>query len=139
MPVNPNLFITKNGSSLTLDWSANALITGSYDDTILQPTPDITIIPATNEILLESIYTSSYVYLDYDDQGVLELGEIFQDYGPYGNYTTEWTRIYDFDPLNEVEWSVDVGDFLYYGHGENETRFEIIDIDNKDGCLIMNH
>jgi hypothetical protein len=124
----PNLFIPKNDSILLLDWCANAL-NASYEQ-IIGPSPFINTLSGNSTIMMQNDNNPSHVYLDYDSQGVLEFGEIYKEFGPNNNLTFVWKRVYDFDPLNEVSWSVNVGDKLYYGIGENETQFDIVNIIN---------
>ncbi|MHA1337879.1 MAG: hypothetical protein ACTSPW_19415 [Promethearchaeota archaeon] len=135
-----NLFIPDNGTTgLHLWFAANALLT-YYFNTFggffwSNPAYQIIQNPSKKTLFFydQASLTQTYVKLSYYNNGTLNSGEVFLDYnlffpGMYIKYNL--TRNFDFNPLDDIKWAVDVGDFFYTGNGINETRYEIIKIIN---------
>jgi len=125
--INP--FIPTNGSDgLLLDWCAQRLA----DDYMFflgnDPNPIITTYPSVNMTRHENSTSGEYVEAIYYANGTLKSGELFSYFGgdcPEG-LTINYTRIYDFNPLDDLEWAVDVGDILYSGILMDEYQIEIV-------------
>ncbi|MFX1258874.1 MAG: hypothetical protein ACFFAN_13535, partial [Promethearchaeota archaeon] len=112
-----NLFIPNNGTELALHWCANAL-NSSYSS--IMNTNALTFKIKDNEILYTDTSSNNYVNLKYYENGTLETGELFLEgiWNPeIGNFdaTLNYTRIFDFNPLDDLEWTVDIGDVFYTG------------------------
>jgi len=132
--VNP--FIPINGTDgLMTEWCAYGLadeysmfIGGDLN-------PDVSF-PSSNTILFEnSTASGEYVKLVYYDNGTLETA-ILYSYG--GGYYPEgisynYTRIFDFNPIDEVEWNVEIGDEFYMGFRHFEYKYVIVDFVNHTG------
>jgi len=124
-----NAFIPNNGSELDLHWCANAL-TRSNIASMMGGLDIVIVDTGTRNIHLESSLTGYYFDLTYLADGSLSYGELYADFGP-GPSIMNYTRFYSFDPYDEIgNWSVEPGDVLYMGFGNNETKFEIVDIVN---------
>jgi len=107
MIINP--FIPMNNSELMVQWCADRLL----DDYIFWLSSD----PYS---ITTSIYDNTtkfqndageFVETRYFSNGTLKSGEIFSYMGgtqPLG-ITFNYTRISDFNPLDDIEWSKDVG------------------------------
>ncbi len=130
--INP--FIPTNGSDgLLLDWCANRLA----DDYMFflgnDPNPIINTYPSINMTRHENSTSGEYVEAIYYANGTLKTGELFTyaagEMYPEG-LKYNYTRIYDFNPLDELEWAVDVGDILYSGIMMDEYQIEIVDFIN---------
>jgi hypothetical protein len=134
---NPMLFINPfipiNGSEgLMLQWCAERLI----DDYSMflggDMSPDITY-PDSNTMRLENLTSGEYAQTIYYDNGTLKTGEFFCYLGgemfPEG-LTYNYTRIFDFNPLDDLEWSVEIGDVFYIGMMGGEFKYEIVDFVN---------
>ncbi len=131
-------FIPTNGSDgLLLQWCAERL-TSDYPFMLGGDTNPNLSYPGTNTIRFENS-TGSGEYLEsvYFDNGTCKSTEIFsymEGSAPNG-VTINYTRIYDFNPLDDLEWSVDVGDDIYYGCKQDpnsfEFQFKIVDIINR--------
>ncbi|GAG39563.1 unnamed protein product, partial [marine sediment metagenome] len=97
--------------------------------------PNITF-PNTNTILFEnSTGSGDYVKLIYYDNGTLETAELFTYMG--GTYpegmSYNYTRIFDFNPIDEIEWNVEVGDEFYFGFRHYEYKYIVTGILNHSG------
>ena len=127
---------TNDTDGLLLQWCAERL----KNDFIMMlggdTNPNLSY-PGTNTIRFENS-TGSGEYLEsvYFDNGTCKSTEIFSYMGgsaPNG-ITINYTRIYDFNPLDDLEWSVDVGDDIYYGYKQDpysvEFQLKIVDIIN---------
>ncbi|MFX1277736.1 MAG: hypothetical protein ACFFAT_22180 [Promethearchaeota archaeon] len=129
-----NLFIPKNSSDvLDIDWCADALhwtysmyIKGGP---ITQPEDLVAKSVTANSIHYWDIISGYYCDLYYSSDGILNTGEIYFDMGGEPG-TINLTRIYDYNPLNDTKWSVEVGDLLYYGMERHEIRFNVTMIIN---------
>jgi len=131
--LTPNPFIPTNGSNgLMISWCGNK----SIDDYSLilggDMAADVTY-PNINTIRIEnSTGSGEYVEMKYYPNGTLEVGTMFTYLGgmfPEG-VTYNYTRIYDFNPLDDLEWSVDIGDVFYIGMMGGEFKYEIVDFIN---------
>ncbi len=134
-PLAVNPFIPINGTEegLMLQWCAERLI----DDYSVflggDMSPEITY-PDIYTMRLENLTSGEYVQATYYDNGTLKTGEFFS-YSYMGTSYPEgiklnFTRITDFNPLDELEWSVDIGDVFYEGSLKDEYKIEIIDFIN---------
>ena len=134
-PLAVNPFIPINGTEgLMLQWCTERLI----DDYSMllggDMSPDITIDLGSNTMRLENSTSGEYVQATYYDNGTLKTGEFFS-YSYIGMPYPEgikmnYTRITDFNPLDELEWSVGIGDVFYEGMLKDEYKIEIIDFIN---------
>ncbi|MHA1723338.1 MAG: hypothetical protein ACTSXH_00640 [Promethearchaeota archaeon] len=70
----------------------------------------------------------TYAHLIYDINGTLTTGEVSIITSDSEKVTINYTRITDFNPVNEIEWAYDVGDIFYEGQATAELRIEIVDI-----------
>ena len=128
-----NPFIPINGTKgLMTEWCAYGLA----DDYSMflggDLNPDISF-PNTNTILFEnSTGSGEYVKLVYYDNGTLETAVIFSYGGGYypEGITYNYTRFYDFNPIDEVEWNVEIGDEFYMGFRHFEYKYVIVDFVN---------
>jgi hypothetical protein len=119
-----NLFIHNNGSGLALDWCATALTTTTYSGVCF--VPDIQINATTsNQIFINDTITPNYVNLIYYQNGTLNTGEIYQDFGAVGYIKINYTRILDFNRIDDLVWSANIGDPIYLGYNLDETRIII--------------
>ncbi len=129
--INP--FIPTNGSDgLLLDWCAQRLVDDYAFFLGNDPNPTITTYPSVNMTRHENSTSGEYVEAIYYANGTLKSGELFTYAGgmnPEG-ITINFTRIYDFNPLDDLEWAVDVGDILYSGILMDEYQIEIVDFLN---------
>ncbi len=134
-----NLFVPTNSSNDLLDiywvadalhWSYSTYLNGNFDPVYGYPQP-----PQTKEELCDLTVTSNsieysnpskgtYCNLYYYDNGTLRTGELKALFMPQMTLTINWTRMFDFNPLNDLKWSEDfdaAGDKLYIGMDTNET------------------
>lgn len=130
----PNPFIPTNGSNgLMIPWCGNR----SNDDYFFilggDMAADVTY-PNTNTIRIEnSTGSGEYIEMKYYPNGTLEAGTLLTYIGemyPEG-LTYNYTRIFDFNPLDDLEWSVDIGDVFYIGMMGGEFKYEIVDFINS--------
>lgn len=132
--INP--FIPINGTNgLMTEWCANEM-TDDYSMYLGGDlNPDIST-PNANTILFEnSTGSGEYVKLVYYDNGTLETAVIFSygdGYYPEGA-SYNYTRIFDFNPIDEVEWNVEIGDEFYMGFRHFEYKYVIVDFVNHSG------
>jgi len=124
-----------------LDWCADRLL----DDPMLMamgimslsPTVDI----PNNRILIQNASGEAYMDLAYENDGILKTGVLYNRM--VINNTVEviinysYMRIFDFNPYDNIEWALDIGDQFYVGVNENETRVEIIEIRNNTALMNM--
>ncbi len=135
MQIDPlSFFIPKNGTELALEWCASALNESTYKEFFGKTS--IKTDSATNEITYSNSTTDSYIYLKYDDNGVLEIAEFFYEKmivstGQEANATIKYIRTSDYNPINEIEWGIDVGDNFLYKIGGSIMKFEIVDFINS--------
>jgi len=125
-----NPFIPINGSDgLMTEWCANGLADDYANFLGGDLTPNITF-PNTNTIIFEnSTGSGDYVKLIYYDNGTLETAELTI----YGGYTFNYTRFFDFNPIDEVEWNVEIGDEFYFGFRHFEYKYVIVGFVNHSG------
>ncbi len=136
LPVNP--FIPINGTTLMMQWCAQGLL-DDYSAFINDPSPIVTY-PDSNTIRFEnSIGSGEYVETSYYNNGTLKSAVVNttqSGYYPEG-FVYNITRIFDFNPIDELEWELDIGDVFYTGNtGYNgtimgEIKYEIVDIINS--------
>ena len=133
----PPYFIPINGTNgLMIQWCAERM-KDEYGWFLGGDIAPITSFPDLNTILFEnSTGSGEYVKLVYYNNGTLKTGEIYttsQGMVPY-SITLNFTRIFDFNPLDDIEWAVDIGDIFYTG-GKSlfkmEYKIEIIDFINS--------
>jgi hypothetical protein len=138
--LGPNPFIPTNGSNgLMLQWCGDR----SNDDYFFllggDMAGDVTY-PDTNTIRIDnSTGSGEYIEMKYYPNGTLEEGSVFTYQGemfPEG-VTYNYTRIYDFNPLDDLEWSVDIGDVFYIGMMGGEFKYEIVDFINSSVDFMM--
>jgi len=132
--VNP--FIPVNGSDgLMTEWCAYGLA-DEYSTFIGGDlNPDVSF-PNTNTILFENSNSSGdYVKLVYYDNGTLETAVLFSYGGGYypEGLSYNYTRIFDFNPIDEVEWDVDIGDEFYMGFRHFEYKYIVVGFVNHSG------
>jgi len=132
--VNP--FIPINGTDgLMTEWCAYGLA-DEYSTFIGGDlNPDVSF-PNTNTILFENSNSSGdYVKLVYYDNGTLETAVLFTYAG--GMYpdgmSYNYTRNFDFNPIDEVEWDVDIGDEFYMGFRHFEYKYIVVGFVNHSG------
>ena len=136
--VNP--FIPINGTDgLMTEWCAYGLADEYSMFLGGDLNPNITL-PNTNTILFEnSTGSGDYVKLIYYDNGTLETGVLF--FNPGGMYpegiSYNYTRIFDFNPIDEVEWNVEIGDEFYMGFRHFEYKYIVVDFVNHSGYGMM--
>jgi len=134
MLVNP--FIPINGTDgLMTEWCAYGLADEYSMFLGGDLNPDVSF-PNTNTMLFEnSTGSGDYVKLIYYDNGTLETGVFFLN--PGGMYpegiSYNYTRIFDFNPIDEVEWNVEIGDEFYMGFRHFEYKYIIVDFVNHSG------
>jgi len=124
-----NQFIPTNGSNgLLIDWCANRLI----DDYAMFGLNVQNITTSSNTMRHENSITGEYVEAIYYNNGTLKTGEMHTNYGGFSSefLTFNYTRIYDFNPLDDLEWTIDIGDIIYYGMLMDEYQIEIISFPN---------
>ena len=123
-----NPFIPNNGTELAFNWSAERLaLLYSY----MMSGADIITIKDRN-LYLKNLTSGAYINLTYGEDGILTYGEMYS----FDDEDAEWYTItlrstFDINPIDDVEWAVDVGDYMYYGLNRNELRFNITQIVNK--------
>jgi hypothetical protein len=83
-----------------------------------------------NEITIENSSTHDYAHLFYYDNGTLEKGEFFNS---SANERFNYTRIYYSNPIDEIKWSVEPGDTLYFGLEGSHIKLDITAIVNSSG------
>lgn len=99
--------------------------------------------PDNSWIRIENASTGFYVEYVFYNNGTLKKGTISgmmeEDDGMGGTITQQVvyniTRKFDFNPIDEIKWGVNIGDTLYYGMLGNETKFEVIGIRNETVTL----
>ncbi len=125
-----NPFIPKNSSNvLDLHWCANAL--SFVYDGYLGGLEEIIVYEGAKTLWFANNTKGTYLNLTYYDNGTLEKAETFMCLGSTDPTSINFTRITDFNPYDDIgEWSVDIGDILYFGLMENETKVEIVEIRN---------
>ncbi len=69
----------------------------------------------------------TYANMTYDINGILIFGEIHVYHGSE-KAKIRYERISDFNPLNDTQWALNVGDLLYLGRDYVELRSEIMKI-----------
>ena len=131
-PLMVNPFIPINGTEgLMLQWCAERLIDDSYMFLGGDTSPDITY-PGINTMRLENLTSGEYVQATYYDNGTLKTGEFFTYMGGYfpEGFKVNYTKITDFNPIDDLEWSVGIGDVFYEGMTPYELKIEIVDFIN---------
>lgn len=138
-----NLFVPHN-SSKVLDLFYAANYSRTYYSFHLNGAPPMHVSElvkmdinyATNSIHYSNPSLGTYCNLYYYDNGTLRTGEIRAVYPPSYFYTINWTRLYDFNPLDDLVWSSEfdsVGDVIYVGVDKNESMLEFNKtVDNLD-------
>ena len=136
-----NLFVPTNKSNNFLDiyWVAGALhwwysifLNGNFDNDGNLITPQYSwelcdLIVTPNSIHYSKPSKGTYCNLYYYDNGTLRTAELKALVMPQMTLKINWTRIFDFDPLNNLKWSKnfdEVGEKLYIGMDTNETMLE---------------
>ncbi|MHA1149731.1 MAG: choice-of-anchor X domain-containing protein [Promethearchaeota archaeon] len=125
-------FIHNNGTALAQHWCGQAYQNSTLINAYI-PNSQLTI--KGNNTWINSTTTNSFMHAIYNNHGIMEFGEFFIDYEGLGmgtnkNQSFVYTRIYDFNPLNEISWGVEIGDLLYYNQMMFHNRFEVTDIVN---------
>jgi hypothetical protein len=124
----PNYFVPFNGTELALEWCANALnktIFGYFYE-------NMEINLNTNEIKYYNETTSDYNSLKYFDNGTLDTWIYFYEDAQFETYsnvniTYKISRIFDFNPVDGVEWGVEKDDTLIYEMDVGIIKFKIVD------------
>ncbi len=122
MMLNP--FIPMNDTTLALTWSAQRLKL-IYENMFEMGEFDIastSLAPNNNNIYFKNSTTGVYVNLTYYDNGTLLYGELYFDNEEDGRMTITLTTIFDVNPIDDIEWDVEVGDILYYGIERKEYK-----------------
>ena len=120
-------FIPKNSTGLHLDYYAtlfsNFLNNSEWNGYIKGPH---TIDVQGFEITITNSSTDEYVRLKYLDNGTLDTGEAYfkDDDGKWHKHN--YTRTFDFNPIDEVEWSVEVDDVLYARWENKNLKAEVV-------------
>lgn len=125
-----NPFVPQNDSKVldihwvaeALHWSYSIYLSGEFS---LDPADLCDLTVSSNSIKYSNPSRGTYCNLYYYDNGTLRTGELKVSFMPQTTYTFNWTRIFDFDPLNDLKWTqkFDVpGDVLYVGMDTNETQ-----------------
>ena len=123
-----NPFIPINGTEgIMLDWALKRLYYDYHYYVSFSHTNSTSFATDHNVIEYSNAGTGEYVRMVYYDNGTLKTGEL-KSY-ILGTYTIpqiiNFTRTFDFDPFDDIEISVEIGDKLYYGDMLNETLLEI--------------
>jgi len=130
MYINP--FIPMNDTTLALDWSVERL--KLWYEMFMGMGPfnieSVTTAPQNNNIYFENTGTGAFVNLTYYDNGTLLYGEVYSYDEDDGWWTITLTTIFDVNPLDNLEWDVEVGDNLYFGIERREYKFTITSIYN---------
>ncbi|MFX1379162.1 MAG: hypothetical protein ACFFA4_08695 [Promethearchaeota archaeon] len=94
-------------------------------------------LPELNTILLEnSMGSGEFVKLIFYNNGTLKSGEFHTTISapiPY-TLTIHLRRVFDFNPIDDIEWVVDIGDVFYTGSKslfKMEYKIKIIDFINS--------
>ncbi|MBD3210978.1 MAG: hypothetical protein GF311_00070 [Candidatus Lokiarchaeota archaeon] len=129
-----NFFIPHNGTDLALEWCAYALNETTFSETFYKTMIEIK--TETNEIIYTNSTTNDYIALKYYENGTLESMEMFSENGTLfpmqglpqnTNLTYKVVRTNDFNPVDEVEWGIDIGDIYIYNWDDEIRKFEIVD------------
>ncbi|MBD3228305.1 MAG: hypothetical protein GF329_08950, partial [Candidatus Lokiarchaeota archaeon] len=104
-------FIPKNSTGLHLDYYAQ-LMANAYDQMGWIKDPDYIDVTG-NEITIENSTSHNYAHLFYFDNGTLNKGEFFNS---SANERFNYTRTYDFDPSDDVQWGFDSGETVGWKH-----------------------
>ena len=128
-----NAFIPMNDTELALNWSAQRLKI-IYQYMMEMGEFDIESIDvAKNNIYFKNSTTGAYVNLTYYDNGTLLYGELYYNDGNVTDedwWTITLTTIFDVNPIDDLEWDVEVGDCLYFGIERIEYKLNITSIYN---------
>lgn len=138
-----NAFIPKNNSNdLDLHWCANAsrwvygyvLTNGTEIDRAPNWGVSMSVNTTSNSTYYWNDTLGTYARMIYYPNGTLRTGEMKAYIGGPDQLqtpmTVNMTRIFDFNPLDDLEWSVDVGDVFYIGGTIGETKIEIVKFQN---------
>ncbi|MHA1491222.1 MAG: hypothetical protein ACTSRI_16430 [Promethearchaeota archaeon] len=138
-----NAFIPKNNSRvLDLHWCANAtrwlygyfLTNGTEKENPPTWGVSMSVDTSSNSTHYWSNTWDTYAHMFYYPNGTLRTGEMKAYIGDPSELQTpmtiNMTRIFDFNPLDDLEWSVDVGDVFYMGMQGNESKIEIVEFHN---------
>ncbi len=147
-------FIPKNSSDvLDIHWCADAsrwfygyfLTNGTCSSQIGSWGAKMAV--TSNSIYYWNNTWGTYARMVYDEHGILTNGEMRAYFGPPDDLKTpkniDYTRIYDYNPLNELEWPVvAVGDEIFLKNYTEDkkltiTKFEYKNIDSMDGMLAV--
>jgi hypothetical protein len=129
-----NFFVPHNGTDLALEWCAYALNETTFSETFYKTMIEIK--TETNEIIYTNSTTNDYIALKYYENGTLESMEMFSENGTLfqmpgvpqnTNLTYKVLRTNDFNPVDEVEWGIDIGDIYIYNWDDEIRKFEIVD------------
>ncbi len=148
-PLLANPFIPKNESgALEIPWCANALrwLYGYWlsNGSGRLPTYGAYLTTTSNSIYYYNNTEQTYARLIYDENGILQTGEIRGYIGPPGEnhepQTINYTRTYDFNPVDNLTWPVNINDVLYINNYSTKLRFTItnfknINVDTHKGLL----
>ncbi len=138
MMLNP--FIPMNDTTLALTWSAQRLKL-IYENMIEMGELDIastSFAPNNNNIYFKNSTSKAYVNLTYYDNGSLLYGEIYYN-GADEDEEEDWMTITLatipnalnlINPVDDLEWDVEVGDCLYFGIERQEIELNITSIYN---------
>ncbi len=118
-------FIPLNGSTLAIDWCANAF-NHTLNGTIFHV--DGNSFKITHNITIAFVE----IQANYTDDGILEFAEIKFNYTemPFGTQKVLYSRLSDLNPYAGIEWAIKEGDELYMNMAGAASKFEIIDIYN---------
>ncbi|MFX1444655.1 MAG: hypothetical protein ACFFHV_14675 [Promethearchaeota archaeon] len=129
-----NPFIHKNSSGiLDIDWCAEAM-RQFYSQFLMGGAQKYANMQVSgNSILYTNDTAEAYCSLTYDNNGILTYGELHTDFQGQGIHTVTYTRIYDFNPLNNIDWTDEfdqVGESMIYYMNETKLKFDFIKTNN---------
>ncbi|MFX1379163.1 MAG: hypothetical protein ACFFA4_08700, partial [Promethearchaeota archaeon] len=137
------LFIPINGTNgLMIQWCAER-IKDDFMTLYIVGTNPIISFPDVNTVMFEnSTGSGEYMKMIYYNNGTLKTGEIhstFRGGSPYAA-TFKINRIFDFNPLDDLEWGIDIGDVFYFGSKslfKMEYKIEVIDFINSSRSSLV--
>ncbi len=129
MGIITNPFVPKNSSDvLDLHWCASAMFwIYAYFLTNGSGMEQVEFDVYGNTIHYNSPANDTYATMTYYDNGTLEFGSMIAFLGG-SRAQLNYTRLFDFNPIDEIVWDVKANDTIYFCQDLNQTRFDVLNI-----------
>ncbi len=94
------------------------------------------LVVTNKSISISNSTIGSYANMTYYSDGTLESADLYIYFtGVWHNIS--YTRIFDFNPINDTNWLVSGGETLYYGYNKDEVKLDILNITVRDYGIVI--